>query len=43
MLEFQRDLPATEAIAAIWESSREELDDNADFNEIFKFRNTSNA
>ena len=37
------DLPATEAIAAIWESSREELDDNADFNEIFKFRNTSNA
>ena len=37
------DLPATEAIAAIWESSREELDDSADFNEIFKFRNTSNA
>lgn len=37
------DLPATEAIAAIWESSREELDDSADFNEIFKLRNTSNA
>ena len=37
------DLPATEAIAAIWESSREKLDDNADFNEIFKLRNTSNA
>ena len=37
------DLPATEAIAAIWEQSREMLDDSADFNEIHKYRNRSGA
>jgi 3-hydroxyisobutyrate dehydrogenase len=31
------DLPASRAIAAIWESSRAELPDTADFNEIFKY------
>ncbi|MFK7835435.1 MAG: NAD(P)-dependent oxidoreductase [Sulfitobacter sp.] len=31
------DLPATQAIAAIWEASRELLADSADFNEIFKY------
>lgn len=31
------DLPATRAIAAIWEDSRSELADSADFNEIFKY------
>lgn len=31
------DLPATRAIAAIWEDSRTKLADDADFNEIFKF------
>ena len=30
------DLPATRAIAAIWEASRDALPDNADFNEIYK-------
>jgi len=33
----QLDLPATRAIAAIWESSRETLADSADFNEIYKY------
>lgn len=37
------DLPATEAIAEIWENSREMLDDSADFNEIYKYRKRSNA
>ncbi|SCZ74259.1 3-hydroxyisobutyrate dehydrogenase [Epibacterium ulvae] len=37
------DLPATENIASIWENSREMLDDSADFNEIYKYRNRSNA
>lgn len=31
------DLPATRAIAAIWEDSRSLLDDSADFNEIYKY------
>ncbi|THH35128.1 NAD(P)-dependent oxidoreductase [Aliishimia ponticola] len=31
------DLPATKAIAAIWERSRDTLADSADFNEIFKY------
>lgn len=30
-------LPATSAIAAIWEDSREALPDTADFNEIYKY------
>ena len=30
-------LPATRAIAAIWEDSRSTLDDSADFNEIYKY------
>ena len=30
------DLPATRAIAAIWEASRSSLHDDADFNEIYK-------
>ncbi len=30
-------LPATRAIAAVWEDSRAMLDDSADFNEIYKF------
>ena len=30
------DLPATRAIAAIWEASREAIPDSADFNEIYK-------
>ncbi len=34
------DLPATRAIAAIWEASRTELHDTADFNEIYKLGNT---
>lgn len=34
------DLPATRAIAAIWEASRDALPDSADFNEIYKFGNT---
>lgn len=37
------DLPATREIAAIWENSREILDDSADFNEIYKYRKRSNA
>lgn len=37
------DLPATETVAAIWESSREMLEDSADFNEIFKYRKQANA
>lgn len=37
------DLPATEAIATIWENSREMLDDSADFNEIYKYRKRSHA
>lgn len=36
-------LPATEVIAAIWEQSRDMLDDSADFNEIYKYRKRSNA
>ncbi len=35
------DLPATRAIAAIWEASREVIPDDADFNEIYKFGDTS--
>ena len=35
------DLPATRAIAAIWEASRDSLSDNADFNEIYKFGNAA--
>ncbi|WP_281968357.1 NAD(P)-dependent oxidoreductase [Roseovarius nanhaiticus] len=31
-------LPATHAIAEIWEASRETLEDSADFNEIYKYR-----
>lgn len=31
------DLPATRAIAAIWEESRAQLADSADFNEIYKY------
>lgn len=31
------DLPATRAIATIWENSREQLPDSAEFNEIFKY------
>lgn len=31
------DLPATRAIAAIWEDSRAQLADSADFNEIYKY------
>ncbi|ASJ76223.1 NAD(P)-dependent oxidoreductase [Granulosicoccus antarcticus] len=34
------DLPATRAIAAIWEASRDGLPDSADFNEIYKLGNT---
>lgn len=37
------ELPATRAIAAIWEASRESLPDNADFNEIYKFGNASDV
>ena len=37
------DLPATRAIAAIWEASREAIPDTADFNEIYKFGNTSDV
>lgn len=37
------DLPATQAIAAIWENSRELLADGADFNEIFKYGASENA
>jgi len=37
------DLPATRAIAAIWEASRESLADNADFNEIYKLGNSSDV
>ena len=37
------DLPATQAIAAIWEDSRDVLADSADFNEIFKYGATENA
>ena len=37
------DLPATEAIAEIWEQSREMLDDSADFNEIYRYRDRLDA
>ncbi len=37
------DLPATRAIADIWESSREMLPDSADFNEIYKYGNLVNV
>lgn len=37
------DLPATRAIAAIWEASRATLPDNADFNEIYKFGDISDV
>jgi 3-hydroxyisobutyrate dehydrogenase len=33
------DLPVTRSVAAIWEASRDELADSADFNEIFNFGN----
>lgn len=36
-------LPATRAIAAIWENSRAVLDDTADFNEIYKYKAASDA
>lgn len=36
-------LPATRAIAAIWEDSRAELDDSADFNEIYKYEASSDV
>lgn len=35
--EAELDLPATRAIAAIWEASRAQLADGADFNEIYKY------
>ncbi|WP_306152416.1 NAD(P)-dependent oxidoreductase [Roseovarius sp. MMSF_3281] len=37
------DLPATRSVAAIWEASRDELPDSADFNEIFNFGTTEHA
>lgn len=37
------DLPATRAIASIWEASRDTLPDNADFNEIYKHENASDV
>jgi 3-hydroxyisobutyrate dehydrogenase len=37
------DLPATRAIAAIWEASREAIPDNADFNELYKFGNANDV
>jgi 3-hydroxyisobutyrate dehydrogenase len=37
------DLPATQAIAAIWENSRDALPDSADFNEIFKYGATNHV
>lgn len=37
------DLPATQAIAKIWENSRDTLADSADFNEIFKYGATENV
>ena len=37
------DLPATRAIAAIWEASRSSLPDDADFNEIYKSGNPSDV
>jgi len=37
------DLPATRAIAAIWEASRSSLPDDADFNEIYKSENPSDV
>ena len=37
------DLPATAAIAAIWENSRDTLADSADFNEIFKYGASENV
>ncbi|UWQ93754.1 NAD(P)-dependent oxidoreductase (plasmid) [Rhodobacteraceae bacterium M382] len=37
------DLPGTTAIAAIWEDSRSELADSADFNEIWKFGTNENV
>jgi len=37
------DLPATRAIADVWESSREMLPDSADFNEIYKYGNLVNV
>lgn len=36
-------LPATRAIAAIWEDSRAVLDDSADFNEIYKYEATTDV
>jgi len=36
-------LPATEAIVAIWENSRALLEDSADFNEIYKYKATENV
>ncbi|MFX0547234.1 NAD(P)-dependent oxidoreductase [Roseovarius sp. S1116L3] len=37
------DLPATRAIAAIWEASRDSLPDSADFNEIYTYGATENV
>lgn len=36
-------LPATQAIAAIWEDSRATLDDSDDFNEIYKYEASENV
>lgn len=36
-------LPATRAIAAVWEASRDALPDNADFNEIYKYGNATDV
>ncbi|MBU3262158.1 NAD(P)-dependent oxidoreductase [Roseovarius sp. PS-C2] len=37
------DLPVTRSVAAIWEASRDELADSADFNEIFNFGTTEHV
>lgn len=37
------ELPATQAIAAVWEASRNHIPDTADFNEIYKFGNTTDV
>jgi 3-hydroxyisobutyrate dehydrogenase len=37
------DLPATRSVAEIWEASRDELPDSADFNEIFNFGTTEHV
>lgn len=37
------DLPVTRSVAEIWEASRDELADSADFNEIFNFGTTEHV